>query len=149
MKILAKNKRAKFDYTISKTYLAGIVLSGQETKSARSGAVSLKGSFVYFSGNEAYLTNATITAYKHASHTESYDPTRNRKLLLQKKELVELREAVQSTGMTVLPLAMGLERNLIKVEIGLGRGKKAYDKRQSIKKRDMLRDASRDIKPTR
>lgn len=149
MKVLAKNKRAKFDYDISKTYLAGIVLSGQETKSARSGAISLKGSFVHFSGHEAYLTNATITPYKHASHIENYDPTRHRKLLLQKKELVELRESVQSAGMSVLPLAMGLERNLVKVELGLGRGKKAYDKRQTIKKRDMLRDASRDIKPKR
>lgn len=149
MKVLAKNKRAKFDYDISKTYLAGIVLSGQETKSARSGAISLKGSFVHFSGNEAFLTNATITPYKHASHTQNYDPTRHRKLLLQKKELVELREAIQSAGMTVLPLAMGIQRNLIKVELGLGRGKKAYDKRQTIKKRDMLRDASRDVKPKR
>lgn len=149
MKVLATNKRARFDYDISQKYLAGVVLSGQEAKSARAGAISLKGSFVHFTGHEAFLTNATISVYKHASHTENYDPTRHRKLLLQRKELDELRTAIQSEGMAVLPLAMGLERNHVKVELGLGRGKKAYDKRQTIKKRDMLRDASRDVKPKR
>lgn len=149
MKILATNKRARFDYEISKTLIAGVVLSGQEVKSARSGAVSLKGSFVQFKGHEAYLTNTTISAYKNAVGLESYDPLQNRKLLLQKRQLTDLREAIQSGGMTVVPLAVGLDHNLIKIELGLGRGKKRYDKRQTIKKRDMLRDASRDVKPKR
>lgn len=149
MKILATNKRARFDYEISKTFIAGIVLSGQEVKSARSGAISLKGSFVQFKGHEAFLTNTTISAYKNAVGLDSYDPTQSRKLLLQKRQLIELREAIQSGGMTVVPLAMGLDHNLVKVEVGLGRGKKSYDKRQTIKKRDMLRDASRDVKPKR
>lgn len=149
MKILATNKRARFDYEISKTFIAGIVLSGQEVKSARSGAISLKNSFVQFKGYEAFLTNTTISAYKNAVGLDSYDPTQSRKLLLQKRQLIELREAIQSGGMTVVPLAMGLDHNLVKVEVGLGRGKKSYDKRQTIKKRDMLRDASRDVKPKR
>jgi SsrA-binding protein len=149
MKILATNKRARYDYEIGKTFIAGVVLSGQEVKSARSGAISLKGSFVQFRGHEAFLTNATISAYKNAVGLENYDPLQYRKLLLHKKQLEELREAIQSGGMSVLPLAMGLDHNLIKVELGLGRGKKRYDKRQTIKKRDMLRDAGRDVKPKR
>ena len=149
MKVLATNKRARFDYEIHQTYLAGIMLSGQEVKSVRSGAISLKGSFVQFKNHEAYLTNATITPYKHASTLADYSPTQNRKLLLQKKQLVELRAAIQSSGMSVVPLAVGLDHNLVKVELGMGRGKKRFDKRQTIKKRDMLRDAGRDIKPKR
>lgn len=149
MKVLATNKRARFDYEIEKTLLAGIMLSGQEVKSVRSGAISLKGSFVQFKGYEAYLTNASINAYKNAVGLENYEPTQNRKLLLQKKELLELRSAIEAGGMSVLPLAIGLDHNLIKVELGLGKGKKRFDKRQTIKKRDMLRDASRDVKTNR
>jgi len=149
MKVLATNKRARFDYDIAQTFLAGIMLSGQEVKSIRAGGISLKGSFVQFRGHEAYLTNASINPYKNAVGLESYDPTQSRKLLLQKKQLAELREAIQSRGMAVVPTVVGLDHNLVKVEVGLGRGKKQYDKRQTIKKRDMLRDAGRDIKPKR
>lgn len=146
MKILAKNSRARHDYEIGEKFLAGIVLSGQEVKSVKTGAISLKGSFINFKGQEAYLTNASISAYKHASKLEGYEPTGDRKILLTRKEITMLQEKVQTEGMAVLPLAVGLNHGFIKVEIGLGRGKKRYDKRYTIKQRDMLRDASRDTK---
>jgi SsrA-binding protein len=146
MKILATNKRARYDYDITENMVAGLVLSGAEVKSVKQGAISLKGSFVSFRGNEAYLTNAHITPYKYAASSESYDPTASRKLLLHRKELNRLLGEIQSAGKTAIPTAVGLERGLIKVEIGIGRGKKQYDKRETIKKRDMLRDVSRDIR---
>lgn len=146
MKILATNRRARYDYDITETMVAGLVLAGAEVKSVKQGAISLKGSFVSFRGNEAYLTNAHITPYKHSSDIENYDPTASRKLLLHRKELDKLLGEIQSAGKTAVPTAVGLERGLIKVELGIGRGKKRFDKRETIKKRDMLRDVSRDVK---
>ena len=147
MKIVAKNKRARFDYEIKDTLVAGLVLAGHEVKSVKSGHLSLKGSFVSFIGDEAYLSNAHITLYRAASNIKDYDPTRSRKLLLHRKQLDNLLGGVKAQGMTALPLAVGIERGLVKVEVGIGRGKKHFDKRQVIKKRDMLRDIDRDIKP--
>ncbi len=147
MKILATNRRARYDYEITDTLVAGLVLAGHEVKSVKQGAISLKGSFVSFQGDEAYLTNAHITQYKHASGVADYEPTASRKLLLHRKELDRLLEEIKSAGKTAVPTAVGLERGLVKVEIGIGRGKKHYDKRETIKKRDMLRDAGREVKP--
>ncbi len=146
MKIVATNKRAHFDYDISEKMTAGIVLAGHEVKSVKRGAVSLKGSFVSFTGDEAYLTNAHITLYKQAANIKSYDPTTSRKLLLHRKELDRLLGALKSEGKTAVPTAIGIDRGLVKVEIGIGRGKKRHDKRETIKKRDMLRDLEKDIK---
>lgn len=147
MKIVATNKRARFDYDISRTLMAGLVLAGHEVKSVKNGAISLRGSFVSFRGGEAWLTNAHITQYKQAGGVKDYDPTQSRKILLHRRELDELQAAAQSEGMSILPLAVGVERGLVKVEVGVGRGKKHFDKREVIKKRDMLRDASRDVRP--
>ena len=146
MKIVATNRRARFDYEITKKLLAGLVLAGHEVKSAKNGSMSLKGSFVSFRGGEAWLTNAHITQYKHATGLKDYEPTQSRKILLHRRELDELQAAIQSDGMTVVPLAVGVERGLVKVELGVGRGKKRYDKRELIRKRDMLRDADRDVR---
>ena len=146
MKILATNKRARYDYEITETLVAGLVLAGHEVKSVKQGAISLKGSFVSFQGDEAYLTNAHITRYKHASGVTGYEPTQSRKLLLHRKELDRLLGEIKTAGKSAVPTAVGLERGLVKVEIGIGRGKKHYDKRQTIKKRDMLRDASLEVK---
>jgi len=146
MKIVATNKRARYDYDITETIIAGIVLSGHEVKSVKSGAISLKGSFISFLGDEAYLTNTHISLYKQATGVKEYEPTRSRKLLLHRKELDRLHGDLQSEGKTAVPTAVGIERGLIKVEIGIGRGKKRFDKREVIKKRDMLRDAARDFK---
>ena len=146
MKIVATNKRARYDYDVTENLVAGIVLAGHEVKSVKSGSVSLKGSFVSFKGDEAYLTNAHITQYKQASNLKSYDPTASRKLLLHRRELDRLLGALMAEGKTAVPTAMGIERGLVKVEIGIGRGKKRHDKRETIKKQDMLRDADRDVK---
>lgn len=147
MKIVAKNKRARFDYEIKDTLVAGIVLAGHEVKSVKSGHISLKGSFISVRASEAWLTNAHITRYQCAANLASYDPVRSRKLLLHRKQIDELIGAVKTQGLSVVPLSVGIERGLVKVELGIGRGKKHFDKREATKRRDMLRDADREIKP--
>lgn len=146
MKIIAKNKRARYDYEVKDILVAGIVLSGAEVKSVKAGHASLKGSFVTIRESEAYLTNAHINPYKFASNQASYDPTQSRKLLLHRKQIDTLLAQIKSEGMTAVPLAIGLERGLVKIEVGVGRGKKRHDKREVIKKRDMIRDANLEIK---
>jgi len=138
MKVIAKNRRATYDYDITKKYVVGIVLSGQEVKSVRNNGVTLKGSYVTINRQgELQLINSHISLYKFAKD-ESYDPTITRKLLANKKEISEM-QALKKAGNTIVPLVIGLKGRYIKVEIGAGRGKKRYDKRQNIKKRDLER----------
>lgn len=146
MKVIALNKRVRFDYDIKEKLTGGLVLLGHEVKSVKQGHISLKGSFITIRRGEAYLTNTHISPYKMAANVRDYDPMRSRKILLHRKQIDHLIGTIQSQGMTAIPLAVGLERNLVKVEVGIGRGKKRYDKREFIKKRDMLRDAQRDLK---
>lgn len=138
MKVVARNKRAKFDYDIQDTLVAGVVLSGPEVKSVKRGEISLKGSYVTINNGEVFLINAHISPYKHAQ-ADSYDETRTRKLLLHKQEIKRLGSMKQS-GMTLVPLAAGIERGLVKIEIGIGHGRKKHDKRQVIKQREAIRD---------
>lgn len=145
MKLLAKNRRATFDYDITERVVAGMSLVGSEVKSIKSGFASLKGSFVTLRDGEAYLNNAHVTPYAHASHKDSLDPTRTRKLLLHRKQLDELVKHKQS-GLSVVPTALLQEGRLVKIEIGIGRGKKRYDKRETIKQRDISRELSRQLK---
>jgi SsrA-binding protein len=142
MKLLAKNKRGSYDYEITEKLVAGIVLSGAEVKSTKAGHISLKGSFIQVHENEAYLTNAHITPYNNAGNKSQLDPTRSRKLLLHKKQIIELMNH-KNEGLTAIPLAVLQDKALIKVEIGVGRGKKQFDKREIIKKRDTDREARR------
>lgn len=141
MKIVAKNRRATYDYQIQDTLVAGLVLAGAEVKSVKLGHASLKGSFVTLRGGEAWLNNAQITPYAYAGGQNRPEPTRVRKLLLHKKELAILAGHKQN-GLSIVPLALGVQRNLIKLEIGVGRGKKAYDKRETIKRRTQEREAA-------
>jgi SsrA-binding protein len=141
MKVLAKNKRGTYDYEITDKLVAGIVLSGAEVKSTKAGHISLKGSFIQIHEGEAFLTNAHITPYKQATQ-QTLDPTRSRKLLLHKKQIVELTNH-KNAGLSAIPLAILLDKSLVKVEVGIGRGKKQYDKREVIKKRDTDREARR------
>lgn len=143
---LASNKKANFDYTILQKYEAGIVLSGQEVKSIRSGAARLTGAFVTFHEDTAMLTNAFIPPYKHASHLENYIPDASRRLLLKKREIDYLRGKLQQKGLTIVPLSLYTKGQFIKVEIGLAQGKKTFDKRQTIKKREGKREIARKIK---
>ena len=145
MKLLAKNRRATFDYDITERLLAGISLTGSETKSAKSGSASLKGSFVILQNGEAFLANTHITPYVHAGNKADLDPTRHRKLLLHRRQLDYLIEQKRS-GLSVVPTALILAGQLIKVEIGIGRGRKRYDKREQIKRRDTSREVARRLK---
>ena len=144
MPILAVNKRANFDYFISDTYEAGLVLFGHEVKSVKTGHISLKGAFVTIKSSsknlpELYLINAHIPLYAKASTVKSYEPERPRKLLLHKNEIQKLIGKKQEQGLTLVPIKIYTKRNLIKLEFGIGRGKKKIDKREDIKKREVDR----------
>jgi SsrA-binding protein len=144
MKVLAKNRRATFDYEIEERFVAGVVLSGAEVKSAKLGQVSLKGSFATVKHGEAWLNNAYFTPYNMAGNRSRLDPTRLRKLLLHRKQIEELLGKKQA-GLQIVPLALLQERGLIKLELGVGRGKKSYDKRETLKRRTQEREARRAV----
>jgi len=140
------NKRARFDYDIKDSYLAGIVLTGPETRSLREHHGSLQGAFVQIKDGEAWLMNSLVTPLKtNAAHLPSEVQIRNRKLLLKKRELAQLIEAKQQ-GNTIVPLRILTKGRFIKIEIAVGKGKRTYDKRQSIKKRDVERDIQRKVR---
>lgn len=139
MKILARNKKASFNYSLLKNFDAGIVLIGNEVKSVKLGNASIKESFVKFMQGELYLINAHIAAY-NSSNLTNYDPTRSRKLLLNKKEINELFNKVRDGGLTIIPVLLYEERGLIKVQISLARGKKKYDKREDLKNKSIEKE---------
>lgn len=140
MPILAKNRKALYDYEILEKIEAGIVLSGAEVKSAKAGMVNLKGSYVSFIKDEPFLMSAHISRYKPAATRQKfYDPDQKRKLLLNMKQIGRLRGKIKSQGLTIVPILVYTNRNLIKVEIALVRGKRKYEKREIIKKRDIDR----------
>ncbi len=136
---LVFNKKAQYEYSISKKFVAGVVLSGSEVKSLRLGHASLNGSYIKEIGGELFLINAQINAYAFAKQ-EDYDPKRSRKLLIKKSEFNELVAASQQKGFAIIPLAFFLSHNLIKLEFALTKGKKEYEKRAGIKKRDLQRE---------
>ena len=152
---LAINKRASFDYNIGDKYEAGIVLFGHEVKSAKTGHVSLKGSYVTLKQGkkgeqpQVYLINAHIPLYKNAGPIPDYDPTRARQLLLNKKEIKRLIGKKQEQGLTLVPLKIYTKHSFVKLEFGLGKGKKKYDKRETIKKREVDRKIRTLTKRTR
>ena len=125
------------------------MLAGHELKSVKHGDVSLKGAHVTIHGPEAFLVNAHISAYKYAGEIKGYEPTRSRKLLLNRKEISGLIGKYKEQGMAVVPLEMYEKRGLVKVKLGIGRGKKRYDKRESIKKREAQRKILRGIRGVR
>jgi SsrA-binding protein len=148
MPTLAVNKRARFDYDILETFEAGLVLSGQEVKSAKTGHVSLKESFVTIRGSELYLTNAHIPPYAHAGTISNYDPTAPRKLLLKKNQICSLIGKARTQGLTLVPMRMYTKRRLIKLEFALGKGRKKFDKRDKIRKQEDRRSMDRALKNT-
>jgi len=139
--LLSENRKANFDYQILETFEAGLVLTGPEVKSARAGQIDLKGSYVTINANcEATLEKSYIAAYKPARTAQkSYDPNRSRKLLLTKKELNYLLGKQNEKTVSIIPLSVHLAHNLIKIKIAIARGKKKFDKRESIKKREFER----------
>jgi len=145
MKILAQNKKALHDYEIIEKIEAGIVLQGTEVKSCKSGKVNLRDAFVKVKDGEAFLLNAHISHYEQGN-ISNHEPTRTRKLLLHKREINKLIGKSQEKGLTIVPLKFYLNKNLIKVEIALARGKKSHDKRNDIKEKDLKKEISRDFK---
>ena len=142
-KILATNRKARFEYFILETYEAGIVLQGTEIKSVRAGQISLSEAYVEVkNGKEAWLINAHISTYNPASRY-NHNPIRPRRLLLNKREIRDIWNDVRLKGVTVVPMKVYLSHGLAKLEIGVAKGKKLYDKRQEIAKRDEARDRDR------
>jgi SsrA-binding protein len=148
MPVYTVNKKARHDYEILETIEGGLVLTGAEVKSVRSGQVNLKGAYVVFNGSEASLLNAHISPYKFAAKVDGYDPTASRRILLHKKELLSLQQKTQEKGLTLVPLSIYTKARYIKIEIALVKGKKQYDKRRDIKERELKRETSRAIKNT-
>lgn len=143
---LIVNKSAHYGFTILKTFEAGLVLTGPEVKSMKKGRANLKGSFIIFRGEEAFLMHAHISRYAPAGPQPGYDPERPRKLLLTKKELRYLRGKAHEKGLTILPLRVYSKRSFLKLTIGVARGKSQHDKRESIKERELARTLHRVVK---
>jgi len=143
---IALNKKARYDYFIEQSLEAGISLEGWEVKSLRDGRVQIKESYVILKNNELFLFGAHISPLASASTHVNPDPTRTRKLLLHRLEINRLRDKINQKGATVVPLKLYWTRGKVKLEIGVAKGKKAYDKRQDIKDRDWKRDKERTLK---
>ena len=133
------NRKARYDYEIEDTYEAGIVLKGTEIKSIRNGKAQLKDSYAILKNGEVFLLNMHISAYEKGN-IFNHEETRTRKLLLHKKEILKIRDRIDQEGYTLIPIKVKIEKNHAKVLLGIARGKKNYDKREAIKKRDVERE---------
>jgi SsrA-binding protein len=142
----AENRKARFDYEILEKYEAGIELLGSEVKSVRGGRMSLEGAFVIARGGEVYIINSNIPPYQVKNTPMDYDPLRNRKLLLTKKEINELGESEKNKSLTIVPISVYNKNRKIKVEIALVKGKKKFDKRENTKKRETDREIRREMR---
>lgn len=139
------NRKAKFDYFTYETYEAGIVLTGTEIKSVRNGKANIKDSYAIIRDDEAYLLNAHISLYKEGS-SFNHEEQRTRKLLLHKKEILKIKNKLDIEGYTLIPLKMYFKGEKLKVLLGVCKGKKNYDKKQSLKERDIMREANKNLK---
>lgn len=144
-RLIANNKKAYHDYFIEETYEAGIALHGTEVKSLRMGKCSIKESFVRIENEEVYIYGMHISPYEKGN-IFNRDPLRVKKLLLHKSEIRKMKGKIAEKGYTLVPLKVYFNRSLVKLEIGLAKGKKLYDKRQDIAKKDQRREAERDFK---
>ena len=142
----AENRKARFNYEFLEKYETGIELLGTEVKSVRSGQMSLEGAFVIVRGGEAFLINANIPPFQPKNAPLDYDPIRNRKLLLTKKEITELAGSEKNKSLTIVPISVYNKNRKIKIEIALVKGKKRMDKRETIKKRETDREIRREYK---
>ena len=147
-KLIASNKKAFHDYHVLDKFEAGVALTGTEVKSLRDGAANLKDAYVTFKAGEAFLFGAHISPYTHGNR-ENHDPTRTRKLLLHRRELEKLHVQVTEKGLTVIPLRLYFKGGRVKAEIGVVRGKKLYDKRETEKTREADREAAAAMKARR
>ena len=145
VKVITVNRQAYHDYYIERTIEAGIALKGTEIKSIRDGKVNLRGSYAIARKGELWLENAHIAVYEHGNRY-NHEPMRNRKLLLHRREINQLVGRVETKGLTLIPLKLYLKGGRAKIELGLGRGKKLYDKREAIAERDVKREIERAIR---
>ena len=142
----AENRKVYFNYEILEKYEAGIELSGSEVKSVRSGKMSLEGAFVIVRGGECFLINANTPPYQPNNIPKEYDPIRNKKLLLTKKEIRTLADSGNNKSLTIVPISVYNKGRKIKISIALAKGKKKFDKRETIKKRETDREVRREVK---
>jgi len=149
IKPVASNKKAYHDYFIDETYETGLVLSGPEIKSIRAGQVNLKDSYCRIRGGEVFVDNMHISPYEFANRENPADPTRERKLLLHKLEIVKLTRKVEERGFSLIPTRLYLKNGRAKLEIGLARGKKLFDKRETLKRKQSEREADRAMRDHR
>jgi SsrA-binding protein len=145
-KVVTTNRRAWHEYFIEEEYEAGIALTGTEIKSIREGRVNLAEAYARIENDEVWLIGMHIAPYDHTSAYFNHEPTRPRRLLLHRKQIVDLAQQVEAKGYTLVPLRVALNRGRAKVDIGLARGKKLYDKRQTIAERDQQRDLQRALR---
>jgi SsrA-binding protein len=145
-KVIASNRKAFHDYHVEETLEAGLVLSGTEIKSLRQGRVNLSDAYARIDDGEAWLVGMHISPYRQAGQHDQHDPDRARKLLLHRAEIRRLKFQTQAKGMTLVPLKLALRQGRAKIDLGLARGKKLYDKRQSLAEREATRDIERAIK---
>lgn len=142
----ANNKKAFHTYSIGETLEAGLVLSGAEVKSIRNGQASLNGAYVSIRGGEAYLKNAFVARYKNSPARDDYNESKDRKLLLHKNQISKLAHALDEKGTTIVPLEIYTSKRRLKLKIAIGKGKKQYDKRESIKKKETKRNIDRAVR---
>ena len=146
MTTFVQNRKVRFNYEIEKAYEAGIELFGFEVKAVKTGHGSLEGAYVVVRGGEAFVVGMTIPPFQQNNTPKGYETDRNRKLLLSKKELHELAAIESGKGLTIVPISLYNNKGKVKVEIGIARGKKRFDKRETIKKRDTDREIRRTLK---
>jgi len=146
--MICVNRRARFDYTISETVEAGLVLQGTEVKSLRDGKADLKDAYADIQAGEVFLLHAHIDQYEQANRF-NHDPVRPRKLLLHKREILKIGGKATEKGFTIVPLKAYFKKGRVKVEIGLARGKKAHDKRESIKRKELERETRQAVRSRR
>jgi len=146
MPTLALNKRASYDYEFLQKFEGGLVLTGPEVKSVKKGQIQLTGSFITVHNGELWLTNAQVSKYGPAGEQPQYDPRRSRKVLLHKKQIRELIGKSQQGGLTIVPISVYTRGSLVKIEFALARGKKQFEKRDKIKKRDVAREIRQHVR---
>lgn len=143
--MITKNRKAYFEFTILEEFDCGIILTGSEVKSIRSGGLTIVDAFAYFKSGEIWIKNLKVAPYKQAHKLDKHDENREKKLLLKKKEVSKIDRLLGDKGTTLIPLSLFVQNNRIKVKIGVCKGKKLWNKKEDIKKRDIDRDAKREI----
>lgn len=143
--MIALNRRARYEYTFIEEFDCGIILVGSEVKSVRMGNVTMMDAFIYIKDNEVWIKNLKVAAYKSAHSLDKHEENRDKKLLLNKKEITRIKRKLDDKGITAIPLGMFIKNNRIKIKIAVAKGKKNFDKREAIKERDLTREMQRNI----